>query len=93
MAKKDEISQLLQKHPGLTHSQMCKVCSHVQRDDGDWILNTLMIEGQEVPFRFRRKQAYRNLKGARVNLTYYPQQESVAGVDFEYMKVVRIKQS
>lgn len=93
MAKKCEVNRLLEKHPGLTHSQMCKVVSHVQRDDGDWIMNTLMIEGQDVPFRFRRKQAYRNLKGARVNLTYYPESEALAGIEFEFMKVVRIKLS
>ena len=37
--------------------------------------------------------AYRDIKGQRVNLTYYPVMEKVAGLDFEYMKVVRIKVS
>ncbi|WP_252735889.1 hypothetical protein [Aestuariibacter sp. A3R04] len=84
---------LTQKHPALTHSEQCKVVSHVQREEGDWIRHTLMIENVDVPFVFRRKQAYRSLKGARVNLTYYPQQTSVAGLAFEFMKVVRIKRS
>lgn len=50
-----------------------------------------MIEGYEVPFRFKRKQPYKNVEGRRVNLTYYPAKESVAGIELEVMKVVRIK--
>ena len=91
MAKKTDVEKLLSEHPTLTHSENMRVVSHVQRDDNDWLLNTLMIEGYEVPFKFRRKKAYRNLKGARVNLTYYPILEEVAGIEFESMKVVRIK--
>ena len=90
MANSD-VDKLLKKHPDLTHSYMQKVVSHVQREENDWLLNTLMIEGQDVPFKFKRKKAYRNLTGARVNLTYYPVNEEVAGLDFEVMKVVRIK--
>lgn len=70
---------------------MMKVESHVQRDSGEWIMNTLMIEGYTVPFKFKRKQAYKNVKGQRVNLTYYATIESVAGMDIEVMNVVRIK--
>jgi hypothetical protein len=44
-----------------------------------------------VPFRFKRKGNYQSLKGARVNMTYYTEQEVVGGVTFEVMKVVRIK--
>ena len=36
---------------------------------------------------------YKNLKGARVNLTYYPATASVAGMDVEIMTVVRIRRS
>ncbi|MCV6637724.1 hypothetical protein [Candidatus Albibeggiatoa sp. nov. NOAA] len=72
---------------------MMKVVSHVQREQGDWILHTVMVEGQDVPFKFKRKDNYQNLKGARVNMTYYPDQESVAGMAFEIMKVVRIKRA
>ncbi len=50
-----------------------------------------MIEGCEVPFKFKRKGKYRSLKGARVNITYYPEQEIIAGMKFDVMKVVRIK--
>jgi hypothetical protein len=70
-----------------------KVVSHVQRQDDDWFMNTLMIEDVDVPFKFRRRKAYKNLQGARVNLTYYPITEEVAGMEFEAMKVVRIKVS
>ena len=79
MAKKSEIDKLLSKH--------------VQRNEDQWFVNTLMIKGYEVPFRFRRKKQYKNLAGARVNLTYYPITEEVAGFPFEAMKVVRIKVS
>ncbi|MFK7853616.1 MAG: hypothetical protein AB8B79_05860 [Granulosicoccus sp.] len=70
-----------------------KVKSHVQRDSGDWVINTLMLEGYEVPFKYSRKKRYRSLEGASVNLTYYPQTELVAGMEFEIMKVVRIRRS
>lgn len=70
-----------------------KVLSHVQRDSGDWVINTLMLEGYEVPFKYKRTKQYRSLKGAQVNLTYYRQVENVAGIEFESMKVVRIRRS
>jgi hypothetical protein len=83
--------KLTSKHQKLTHSEMQKVTSHVQRDTPDWIINTIMIEGCEVPFRFKRKKPYRNVEGAMVNLTYYPAKENVAGIELEVMNVVRIK--
>lgn len=85
--------KLVKKHQTLTHSDAVKVVSHVQRDKDDWILNTVMIEDCDVPFKFKRKQQYQDLKGARVNITYYPSVEVVAGMDFEVMNVVRIKRS
>lgn len=88
---KSPVDKLLAEHRQLTHSENVKVVSHVQREEADWLLNTLMIEGVDVPFKYKRKKAYRNLKGARVNLTYYPQSEQVAGIEFESMKVVRIR--
>ncbi|MCG6970368.1 MAG: hypothetical protein LJE85_11425 [Gammaproteobacteria bacterium] len=88
---KSEPKKLLKKHDKLVHSEMLKVTSHVQRNTDDWIINTVMVEGYDVPFKFKRKRAYKNLKGARVNLTYYPAVETVAGIDFEVMQVVRIK--
>jgi hypothetical protein len=78
-------------HPGLTHSEEMKVASHVQREKDEWIINTLMIEGYDVPFKYRRKKRYQDLKGARVNLTYYPDTETVAGIQMEVMAVVRIR--
>ena len=85
--------KLTKKHQELTHSELVKVVSHVQRDKDEWILNTVMIEDCEVPFKFKRKQQYKDLKVARVNITYYPSVEVVAGMDFEIMNVVRIKKS
>ena len=88
---KSDADKLIKKHEKLVHSEMLKVTSHVQRNAGDWIINTLMIEGVDVPFKYKRKRPYKNLKGARVNLTYYPGVEVVAGMEFEVMNVVRIK--
>ncbi|MCO4787223.1 hypothetical protein MGA5115_01989 [Marinomonas gallaica] len=90
---KSKPEALISKHPGLIHSDAMKVKSHVQRSQEDWVLHTLMIEGYDVPFRFRRQGKYHSLRGARVNITYYPAQESVAGIDMEIMKVVRVKRS
>ena len=85
------VEKLLKTHHKLTHSEMQKVVSHVQRDAKEWVLNTLIVEGCDVPFKYKRKKKYKNIKGRRVNLTYYPVTESVAGIDMEVMKVVRIK--
>lgn len=89
--KNKVVDKLLNTHRKLVHSEMVKVVSHVQRDTKEWILNTILIEGCDVPFKYKRKKMYKNIKGQRVNLTYYPATESVAGIDMEIMKVVRIK--
>lgn len=83
--------KLTRKHQQLVHSEKLKVKSHVQRQQGEWIINTLMVDGIDVPFRYKRQQAYKNLQGASVNLTYYRELENVGGMEFEVMKVVRIK--
>lgn len=95
MSKKlnSDPERMLKKHAKLIHTDHAKVRSHVQRQDGDWILNTIMLEGVDVPFRYRRKTQYKSLVGARVNLTYYPDSFTVAGIEMEAMKVVRIKRS
>ena len=88
---KSSSKKLIEKHPHLTHTEMAKVVSHVQRAQGDWILNSIMIEGCDVPFKYKRRERYKNLKGQRVNLTYYTDSETVASLVFECMRVVRIK--
>ena len=88
---KSQADKLLQRHRQLSHTEMAKVTSHVQRVQDDWVLNTVMIEECDVAFKYKRKKQYKNLKGQRVNLTYYPGTESVAGMELEIMKVVRIK--
>lgn len=90
---KSDPDKLLKKHQQLNQLDAVKVISHVQRENGDWVINTLMLEGYTVPFKYTRKKLYRSLQGASVNLTYYPQTEQVAGMDFESMKVVRIRRS
>jgi hypothetical protein len=72
---------------------MKKVNSHVQRQDEEWYLNTLLIDGYEVPFKYKRQKTYKSLKGARVDLIYYPSTEQIAGIEFEYMKVIKVNLS
>lgn len=85
------VDKLLNTHQQLTHSDAVKVVSHVQRDSDDWVLNTLMIEGCDTPFKYKRKKRYKSVQGQRVNLTYYHDTEAVAGIDMEVMRVVRIR--
>ena len=88
-----DVRKLLKKHGELNQLDAVKVVSHVQREKDDWILNTVMLEGYGVPFQYNRKTQYRNLTGARVNLTFYPESKTVAGIVFEMMRVVRIRRS
>lgn len=88
-----EPEKLIKKHEKLTHSDIMKITSHVQREKDGWFLNTLMIDGCDAPFKYKRKKKYKNLQGQRVNLTYYANTESVAGIEIEIMSVVRIRVS
>ena len=90
---KSDAKKLIKKNPNLVHSEMQKVVSHVQRIKDSWVLNTVLIEGCDVPFKYKRKEQYKSLKGARVNITYYPGKEDIAGMEFEVMVVVRIRQA
>lgn len=89
---KSDPDKLTKKHNELIHSDHKKVISHTQREKDGWYINSVMIEDCDVPFKYKRKKPYKALsKGQRVNLTYYPETEIVAGLEFEFMKVVRIK--
>ena len=88
-----DVKKLLKKHGQLNQLDNVKVQSHVQRDKDDWVINTIMLEGYDVPFKYKRQTAYKSLKGARVNLTFYPETESIAGMVLEVMSVVRIRRS
>ncbi len=90
---KSDSDKLIAKHEQLIHSEGLTVSSHTQRDDGEWIQHSLMIDGYNVPFKFKRKSKYKSLAGAKVNMTYYIDIVIVAGLEFEIMKVVRIKRS
>jgi hypothetical protein len=91
---KNDVDKLLKSHQKLIQSDAKKVASHVQRElDDGWYINTIMLEGYDVPFKYKRQKKYKNLKGQRINLTYYADQETVAGFEIEIMKVVRIKVS
>jgi len=90
---KSDVNKLLKKNAQLNQLDAVKVSSHVQREKGDWFINTLMIDGHAVAFKYNRKKPYKSLEGASVNLTYYADVEQVAGIEVEYMKVVRIRRS
>ena len=93
MARKTALQKLLETHPNLVHTELCKVTSHVQREEDGWYVNTLVIKNTDAPFIFKRRKKYKNLENSVVNLTYYPETTEVAGMEFETMKVVRIKVS
>lgn len=88
---KSEAQELIKNHPKLTHTDNIKVVSHVQREENEWFVNTLMLEDINVPFKYKRKKLYQSLKGNRINITYYATNENVAGMEFETMNIVRIK--
>jgi hypothetical protein len=83
--------ELLKKHPKLIHSEGLQVVSHVQREQGEWFLNTLMLKGYDVPFKYKRTKRFKNLNDQRVNISYYPATESLAGMQIEVMQVVRLR--
>lgn len=88
-----DVDKLLKKHGQLNQLDVAKVVSHVQRKSDGWVLNTILLEGYDVPFVYSRKTTYQSLQGARVNLTYYAQTKTIAGLDIETMKVVRIRKA
>lgn len=90
MANK-KLNKLLEKHQNLIHSTEQKVISHVQREQDEWFINTVMIENIDTPFKYKRKQPYKSLTGQLVNLTYYASQEEVAGFSMDIFSVVRVK--
>ncbi|MBL4941992.1 MAG: hypothetical protein JKY81_10055 [Colwellia sp.] len=89
--KKNPSKQLIEQHQKLIHTENIKVVSHIQRESNDWFLNTLMLDNVDVPFKYKRKKLYKNLQGARINITYYTDNETIAGFDIEIMRVVRVK--
>lgn len=88
-----DINKLLKSHQKLIHSELQKVASHIQRQQDEWFINTIMIDGIDVPFKYKRKKLYQSLTGQRVNMTYYLDVEAVAGFEMQVMRVVRIKVS
>ncbi|WP_394176186.1 hypothetical protein [Thalassotalea litorea] len=88
-----QVKQMLEKHHSLNQLDDATVTSHVQREDGEWVLNTLMVQDYTVAFKYRRKKMYQSLVGQKVNITFYRATETVATIEFEYMKVTRIKRA
>ena len=88
---KSPSDKLLKQHNKLVHTEQIQVVSHIQREQDEWLLNTLMLKGVDVPFKYKRKKMYKSLQGQQVNITYYPDTENVAGFEIEIMKVVRVK--
>ena len=91
MKNNNDAKSLLKKHENLIHSDQQTVLSHVQREDGEWYLNTIMLKGVDVPFKYKRKKLYKSLQKQQVNITYYADIENIAGFEMEVMKIVRIK--
>jgi hypothetical protein len=89
--KKKAVKDLLKKHDKLVHSENVTVISHVQREQDEWFINTVMIKGCDVPFKYKRKKGYKSLANQQVNMTYYPSTETIAGFEIETMNIVRIK--
>jgi hypothetical protein len=87
------LKNLLIENQNLIYTCMQKVESHVQRQQDNWILNTVLINGYDVPFKYKRQRMYRSLKGLRVDLIYYASSEKIAGIDFEMMNVIKINRS
>jgi hypothetical protein len=88
---KSSVETMLQKQCQLIHCELMEVTSHVQRFNGECMLNTLMIDGYDCPFKYCRKNKYQNLKGKQVDLSCYPSIEVIAGFEIDIMKVVHIK--
>ncbi len=89
--KNKAVEGLLKKHEKLNHLEGVKVISHIQREKEEWVLHTLMIDGYDVPFKFKRPKKYKSLKDQLVSLIYYTDEETVAGFTIEVMQVVRVK--
>jgi len=87
------LKKLLLENDKLIHSRMQKVESHVQREMDEWIQNTVLLADYDVPFKYKRQKKYQSLKGARVDIIYYPSTEQVAGINFEVMNVIKINRS
>lgn len=93
MKSRVESEAILQKHNQLVHCELMKVTSHIQRFNGECMLNTLMVDGYDCPFKYCRKYKFQSLAGKRVDLTYYPTIEVVAGFEVDIMQVVHISRS
>lgn len=85
------VKKMLANHERLIHSGEVTVLSHTQREKGEWVQHTVMLENCDVPFKFRRVKKYKNLQGQKVSVVYYPETEMVEGFEIEIMQVVRIK--
>lgn len=90
---KSSADELLKKHPNLVHSENLSVITHTQRQQGDWYINTLMLKGYDVPFKYKRPKKFKSLKDQHINVTYYPENEVVAGIRLEVMQVIRLRRS
>ena len=62
---KSPTDKLLKQHDKLIHTEKIKVVSHVQRVNDDWFINTLMLDGVDVPFKYKRKKPWPRPRAAR----------------------------
>jgi len=88
-----DVKKQTKDDPQLIHLEGARVVSHRQLKKNDSVLNTLVLEGHDVPFQFRRKTAFRSLLGARVNLSYYPESRTAGDKTFKTMRIVKIRRA
>ncbi|MGL4835142.1 MAG: hypothetical protein ACRCXH_12080, partial [Shewanella sp.] len=62
------VKKMLANHERLIHSDGVTVLSHTQREKGDWVQHTVMVENCDVPFKFRRVKKYKSLQGQKISV-------------------------
>ena len=63
LTSRDAAQKLVKKHDKLVHSENMKVTSHVQRECDDWVINTLMLDKLDVPFKYSENNCIKHYKG------------------------------
>lgn len=59
---KSSLDKMLANHNKLIHTEGVKITSHTQREVEEWVQHTVMIEGCDVPFKFKRPKNFDALR-------------------------------
>ena len=54
---RSDLKKMLNKNQQLNQLDMATVASHIQREGDEWIYNTIMLEGYDVPFKYCAKES------------------------------------